>query len=94
MNLPVRQTNTMAVISLIAGILGWSALPALGSIVAIITGHMARGEIRRSPEAQEGDGMALAGLIMGYLMVGLCLLGILLFVLFIGGLLWMVPNYS
>ncbi len=93
MNLPVRQTNAMAVISLIAGILGWTALPGLGSIVAIITGHVARAEIRRNPQTQEGDGLAVAGLIMGYLMVGLCLLGLLLFVLFLGGLLWMVPNH-
>ena len=41
MNTP-RQTSTLAIISLVAGILGWSLLPLLGSLGAIITGHMAR----------------------------------------------------
>ncbi len=39
MSLPPRQTSAMALISLIAGILGWTALPFLGSVAAIITGH-------------------------------------------------------
>ncbi|HQQ59020.1 MAG TPA: DUF4190 domain-containing protein, partial [Thermomonas sp.] len=49
MNVPARQTNSLAVVSLVCGILGWTLLPFLGSIIAIICGHMARSEIRRSP---------------------------------------------
>jgi hypothetical protein len=93
MNLPARQTNTMAVIALIAGILGWTALPFLGSVGAIIIGHLARAEIRRNPN-QDGDGMALAGLIMGYVMVVGCFLAVLLFILFLGGLTMMIPGRS
>lgn len=89
MNIVVRQTSTLAVISLIAGILGWSAMPFLGSIAAIITGHMARAEIRREPERLEGDGMAIAGLILGWLAVALWVVGVLCFVLFFGGLAWL-----
>ena len=48
MNVPTRQTSSLAVVSLVSGILGWSLLPLIGSIAAIITGHMARAEIRRS----------------------------------------------
>ena len=36
---------------------------------------MARGEIRRSNGAIQGGGLALAGLILGYIQVGLLLLG-------------------
>ena len=41
-----RPTNTLAVISLIAGIVSWLLLPFVGGLAAIICGHMARGEIR------------------------------------------------
>ena len=64
MNAMTRTTSPMAIISLVAGILGWTLLPLLGSIVAVVTGHMARGEIRRAPERLEGDGLATAGLIL------------------------------
>lgn len=89
MNVPARQTSTLAIISLIAGILGWSLLPFLGSIGAIITGHMARAEIRREPQRLDGDGFAVAGLILGWLSVVLWIIGILVFVLFFGGLVWL-----
>lgn len=82
----VKQTNTMAVISLVSGILGWTLLPWLGSIAAIITGHMARAELRRNPDTQEGDGLAVGGLVLGWAMVVMSLVGILLVVLFLGGL--------
>jgi len=87
MNSPVKETSALAITSLISGILGWTLLPWLGSIVAIITGHMARSEIRANPAAKEGDGMALAGLIMGWSMVILSILTVLVIILFFGGLL-------
>jgi uncharacterized membrane protein len=34
-------------------------------VVAVVLGFIARGEIRRSNGQQTGDGMALAGIIMG-----------------------------
>ncbi|MGS1079630.1 DUF4190 domain-containing protein [Pseudoxanthomonas beigongshangi] len=89
MNAPARQTSTLAIISLIAGILGWTLLPFLGSIGAIITGHMARAEIRREPQRLDGDGFAVAGLILGWVSAALWIIGILVFVLFFGGLVWL-----
>jgi len=72
MNVPVRTTSIPAIVSLIFGIICWMALPFVGAIVAIVLGHIARSEIRRSPPGTlEGDGMALAGLILGYLHVAL-----------------------
>ena len=72
MNAPVRSTNTAAVVSLAFGIGAWIALPFLLGIAAIVAGHMARAQLRREP--QEGAGMALAGLILGYANLVLCLL--------------------
>ena len=88
MNIPARQNSSLAIISLVAGILGWTLLPFLGSLAAIVTGHMARKEIRRNP-ALDGDAMAVIGLVLGWAAVILSILGILLFVLFFGGLAWL-----
>ena len=86
MNTPLRRTNSLAVVSLVCGILGWTLLPFLGSIIAIICGHMARSEIRRSPDTQEGDGLAVAGLVMGYLVIAFSVLAVIGVILFFGGL--------
>ncbi len=59
---PARTTSSLAIASLVSGILGWTLLPVLGTLVAIVTGHMARAEIRRSGGALEGDGLAIGGL--------------------------------
>ncbi len=82
----VRTTSTLAVVSLVAGILGWTLLPLLGSLGAIITGHLARGEIRRSAGAIDGNGFAIAGLVLGWGSVIVTVLGILLVVVFFGGI--------
>ncbi len=84
MNQPMRTSGT-AIASLIFGIVAWFGLPIIGALVAVICGHIARGEIRRMPPGTiEGDGMAIAGLILGYLQL---VLGLLLVLLFIGILL-------
>ena len=87
MNAPLKRSSSLAVISLVSGLLGWTLVPWLGSIAAIITGHMARAEIRRDPEGMEGDGMAIAGLVLGWSMVLLSVLAIVMIILFFGGLL-------
>jgi hypothetical protein len=79
------QTNTMAIISVIAGVLSWFALPFIGAVVAIVTGHMARNEIKNNPDMQ-GAGLALIGLILGYLhIISFCAVA-LFFLLFFGGM--------
>ncbi len=68
--------STLALVSLITGILGFTVLPTVGSIVALITGYMARKEIHESAGALGGEGMATAGLVMGWIGVGLLIIGI------------------
>jgi hypothetical protein len=70
----VRGTNALAVVSLCFGI-GQFFLWFVGGIVAIVCGHIARRQIRETGES--GDGLAVAGLIMGYLGVAVPLLAIL-----------------
>jgi hypothetical protein len=81
MNLPpytpvYRRESSLAVASLICGITTWFFIPFLGAIAAVITGHLAKKEIRESNGMLTGDGMAVAGLILGYIQLGLILLGI------------------
>jgi hypothetical protein len=68
--------STAALVSLIFGILSWVLLPVIGPIVAVVAGHMARAEIRSSNGQVGGGGMALAGLVLGYLQIALIVLGI------------------
>ena len=85
--LPPGRTSTAAIISLIAGILGFvQILPVIGPIAAVIAGHVAKNEIKKSNGMVSGNGMATTGLILGYLMIaiGICLACI--FVLAFAGL--------
>lgn len=59
-------TNGKAVGALVCGVSTFFSAGLTG-IPAVILGHMARGEIRRSRE--QGDGMAVAGLVLGWLSV-------------------------
>lgn len=77
-------TNTLAIVSLVAGIASFFVCPVLGGIVAIVTGHMARAQIRQTGE--DGDGLALAGLVLGYVHVALALLALVFVTLAILGL--------
>lgn len=73
--IPVTTPNsTAAVVSLVFGLLAWFGLLGLGAIVAVIAGHIARSEIRRSNGQLSGNGMATAGLILGYAQIILGLL--------------------
>ena len=86
-----RTTNTLAIISFICGLLGLvGSIPSVGvlNIVAIVMGHMARSQIRQNPN-EDGVGMALAGLIMGYiglLIVPLVVLAIVVIVMILYGI--------
>jgi len=68
------QTSGMAIASLVMGIAGWTVLPLIGSVLAVIFGYMARKEIRQRPDELEGDGLALTGLVLGWIAVGLSVL--------------------
>ncbi|MHC5039922.1 MAG: type II secretion system protein GspG [Planctomycetota bacterium] len=63
------RTSDLAVYSLIAGVLSYVILPFVGAIAAVIMGHMALGEIKRSGGALGGRGMAVGGLVLGYIQI-------------------------
>lgn len=58
---PQDRTNTLAIVSFVSSF--------LIAVVGIVTGHMALHQIRRTGEG--GRGLAIAGLIISYVFVGL-----------------------
>lgn len=81
---PAGRTDPFAVWSLVLGIAGffacWVCCGPLLSIPAVITGHISLSNTKRDPQL-EGRGLAIAGLITGYVAIAL----FLLYVFFVGG---------
>ena len=68
-------TNQKAVWSLILAILGIMPFTFIASVAALILGFQARSEIARAGGGQGGQGLAIAGIILGFLpFVGVLLL--------------------
>ena len=74
--------STMAIISLVAGILGWTFLPGIASIAAVITGNMAKKEIQESNGTLGGEGLATAGVVLGWAGIAVGVLAICCFAIF------------
>ncbi|MEE4541872.1 DUF1707 and DUF4190 domain-containing protein [Streptomyces sp. V4-01] len=66
---PPPGTNSYALASLVCGIAG--AFMVLPAVPAVILGHLARRQMRRTGE--RGDGMAVGGLVLGYTVCALLL---------------------
>jgi hypothetical protein len=76
-------TNGMAVASLVcacAGIIPF--LFGIPAILGVIFGFVARGQIRRTNGVQGGGGLALAGIIVGFSLIALFIVGVALIVAF------------
>ena len=82
MNYSVLPTSPLAIVSLIAGILGFMGFPIIASIVAILTGYAARKETRSNPPKAMGDGMATAGIVMGWIQIALAVVAICCFIIY------------
>jgi hypothetical protein len=70
-----KKTNGLAVASLIVGAL-W--IYWLGSILALIFGYIAKSQIEKSGDTQDGKGLAIAGIVLGWIGVGVLALVIVL----------------
>lgn len=79
-----QQTNGMAIGSLVASILGLVCFYFIGPIIGVILGYMARKQIRESGGAQGGEGMAMAGIIIGWIGIALSVLGMVFFFAVLG----------
>ena len=85
---PARPTNGLALTALICGIAGivlsptilFLVVPIVISIAAVVFGHIAMARLKRDPGAG-GRGMALTGLILGYVPIVVSLLGLIILVI-------------
>lgn len=75
------QTHSLAVAALVCSLFGCCPLM---SLAAIICGHLARAQIKREPDKFDGEGMALAGLIIAYVILTVEILYLLFSVLVFG----------
>jgi len=66
---------SLPMVALVLGVLSFF-LGLLVAVPGIIIGHFARSQIKNNPYRFAGGGLALAGLMMSYLSVGLSLLAI------------------
>jgi hypothetical protein len=71
-------TSGAAVASLILGIISFTLFPIIPGIAAVFCGHAARSDIRRSQGRVTGDGMAVTGLVLGYIHVAILALGLII----------------
>jgi len=81
----LKRMNVLAVLSMISGILGvimfcpFPCCECVGGIpldiAAIVMGVLARGQIAKNADSQKGEGMAMAGIILGVIGLILALIG-------------------
>ena len=83
---PARPTNVLAIIALVASCLGFT-------VPGIIMGHIALHQIKQTGE--QGHGLALAGVIVGYCLLGVFVILTVIYVLaFVGLIFWGAANAS
>jgi len=83
------RTSTFAILSLIFSLLVLAGLWFVGPLMGVIFGHIALNEIKKSNGMVEGQGLATAGLVVGYIGLGLSVLCIGFYLLiFLGPLLF------
>ena len=93
------HTNTLAIVSLATGIGSFFAhiIPGIGgftvALIAVITGYMARKQIRQTGES--GMGMATAGMVIGIVhlvLIVLAVIGIVFMIFVLGIALFNTPK--
>jgi apolipoprotein N-acyltransferase len=82
---PAARTNGLAIAALVLGVVGaFTASFVLPSILALVFGLVSLSQIKRSAGTQGGQGLAIAGIVLGAVGVALGLIWLLLFVSFGG----------
>ena len=84
-----RSTSGKAIAALVLGLIGLTGGGAPAGIVGLVLGYSAMNDINASRGTLEGEGMAKAGIVLGWISVVLtvlgCVCGGLIFLLFTSG---------
>ena len=75
-----KRTSVWAVVSLIAGIANYIGFFFFGAVIALITGYVAKNEISDGNGQIEGERLASAGVILGWIGLGISLLAVCLII--------------
>lgn len=74
-------TEGMAIASLVAGIVGFFICPIIGAPLAVIFGYIAKRNIKDSGGTLSGETFATAGIILGFIQLGLILVGLVIWII-------------
>lgn len=77
---PIQHDSGAAIASLIFGILAYFGLFGVGALVAVICGHIGMSQVKAGNGMVRGKGLATAGLVLGYIQIGVLVLVILGFI--------------
>ncbi len=77
----MNPTNPFAIASLIVSLVGTG-------LIGVILGHIALAQIKRSNGYEQGRGLAIAGLVIGYAKLALAVIGVIIFF----GLIFIIPT--
>lgn len=72
----LQRTSSSAIFCMAAGVLGWTLLPIVGAVVAVVFGRRARREIRESNGTLGGQAFVTIGRSLGMIELGLFVLGL------------------
>ncbi|WP_409073728.1 DUF4190 domain-containing protein [Micromonospora chalcea] len=77
--MPPARTNTMAIVALVLSLVGFAS--CITAPIGAIMGHVARKQIRETGE--QGEGMATAAIIVGWILTALLVAGIIFYIVMI-----------
>lgn len=84
---PTAPTNSLAIVSIVLSAVG--IMTFVTAIGGVICGHIALRQIAQTGE--QGRGLALAGVILGYVICGAAVLGV---IITIGLMIWMLGMFG
>jgi uncharacterized membrane protein len=73
---PATKTNRFAIASFVCSIVGLCC--GITGLLGVVFGFVARDEIKKSAGAQQGSGLALAGIIIGFVSIAFFIVGIII----------------
>ncbi|HEU4784732.1 MAG TPA: DUF4190 domain-containing protein [Ktedonobacterales bacterium] len=79
---PAPRLGTWALVSMICGAVSIATFQSVLAILAIIFGFIGLNEVKKSQGTVEGRGFAIAGIVTGFISIGLTLLVIALYILY------------
>jgi hypothetical protein len=79
-----QQTETKAIVALVLAVASFVTVPVVLAIVALFLARSSEREIAASGGRLTGEGLAKAARITAWIHLGLCLAGVVLFVLLFG----------